>query len=149
MFIYGKMVANAIAVMSYLAEEPGRRAGSQEIARIRRLSQPLAAKILTQLATAGLILGQPGPGGGYTLARNPSEITLFEVASLFGQINPPELCPFGSGWCGHEAPCPMHDQIEAILESNLNFLHNNTLEKFVGKPATRMTHTDAPSTPGA
>ncbi len=149
MFIYGKMAANAIAVMSYLAEEPGRRAGSRDIAQIRRLSRPLTAKILTQLAAAGLVSGQPGPGGGYTLARNPSEITLFEIAALFGQINPPELCPFGAGWCGHEAPCPMHDQIEAILKSNLQFMHDNTLEKFVGKPATRTIQPQDPPTPAA
>ena len=146
MFIYGKMGANAIAVMSYLAEEPGRRAGSREVARIRKLSQPLTAKILTKLASAGLLTGQPGPGGGYTLARNPGEITLFEVASIFGQIAPPELCPFGSGWCGHEEPCPLHDQIEAILRANIRFMHDNTLAKFVGKPAARRARTNGSST---
>jgi len=149
MFIYGKMVANAIAVMSYLAAAPERRAGSQEIARIRRISQPLTSKILSQLAAAGLISGQPGPGGGYTLARNPAEITLFEVASLFGQIHPPELCPFGSGWCGHGDPCPLHDQITGILESNLKFMHDNTFEQFVGKSATRTTPANPSSTSAA
>ena len=53
MFIYGKTAANAIAVMSYLAAEPVRRAGSSEIAEARNLSQPLTAKLLTQFPQRG------------------------------------------------------------------------------------------------
>lgn len=83
MFIYGKTAANAIAVMSYLATDPARRAGSAEIADARSISRPLAAKILTQLATAGLVSGHPGPGGGYTLAQPADQIRLIDIASLF------------------------------------------------------------------
>lgn len=134
MFIYGKMSANAISVMSYLAEVPGRRAGSHEIAKVRKLSQPLTAKLLTQLASAGLVAGQPGPGGGYTLAKTPGEICLFDIASLFGQTEPPALCPFGPDWCGNGAPCPLHDKIASILDANHKFMQRNTLAEFVGKP---------------
>src|SRR5690606_8802872 len=98
MFIYGKTASNAIAVMSYLAADPARRAGSGEIAESRGISRALTAKLLTQLATAGLVEGQPGPGGGYTLAKPASEISLMAIASLFEQTDPPSLCPFGANW---------------------------------------------------
>src|SRR6185369_9079038 len=75
-FIYGKTAANAISVMSYLAADPSRRAGSGEIAAARGISQALTAKLLTQLASAGLVSGQPGPGGGYTLAKPARKISL-------------------------------------------------------------------------
>ncbi|NJL18928.1 MAG: hypothetical protein HC901_01050 [Bdellovibrionaceae bacterium] len=93
MFIYGKTAANAIAIMSYLAADPGRRAGSLEIAKSRRISRPLTAKLLTQLASAGLVSGQPGPGGGYTIARKPSTISLFDIVSLFEQTGAPRHLP--------------------------------------------------------
>ena len=86
MFIYGKTAANAISVMSYLADEPKRRAGSGEIAEVRGISRALTAKLLTQLASAGLVHGQPGPGGGYTLAREAKDICLLDIVSLFEQI---------------------------------------------------------------
>lgn len=133
MFIYGKMSANAISVMSYLAEAPERRAGSAEIAKARRLSRPLTAKLLTQLASAGLVEGQPGPGGGYTLAKRPEDICLFDIASLFGQTEPTDLCPFGPGWCGTGDPCPLHDKIAHTLATNRAFMERNTLRAFVGK----------------
>ncbi len=133
MFIYGKTSANAIAVMSFLAADPKRRAGSGEIARARKISRALTAKLLTQLATAGLVHGQPGPGGGYTLAKPAAKICLLDIASLFEQTEPPSLCPFGHDWCGKGDPCPMHDTIIGMVGQNRNFMETTSLALFVGK----------------
>lgn len=130
MFIYGKTASNAISVMSYLAARPGMRAGSGEIAEARSISQPLTAKLLTQLAAAGLVAGQPGPGGGYTLARPADTINLASIIRLFEQTELPSLCPFGPGWCGHGAPCPLHDAIGRLVESNQRFIEETSLAVF-------------------
>lgn len=130
MFAYGQTAANAIAVMSYLAADPSHRAGSAEVAAARGLSRPLAAKLLTQLATVRLVEGQPGPGGGYTLAKNPGEISLLDIASVFEQTDPPSVCPFGHGWCGTGAPCPLHDAIAALMTANRRFMEETRLSVF-------------------
>ncbi len=130
MFIYGKTAANAIAVMSYLAVDPARRVGSGEISKARRISQPLTAKLLTQLASAGLVAGQPGPGGGYTLAKSPNEICLLDIASVFEQTDAPSICPFGHGWCGKGDPCPLHDTIICVVDSNRKFMEETRLSVF-------------------
>ncbi len=130
MFIYGKTAANAIAIMSYLAADPEHRAGSREIATSRKISQVLTAKLLTQLASAGLVRGQPGPGGGYTLAQPPEGISLLAIASIFEQTNPPSVCPFGHHWCGKGDPCPLHDTLMKVLETNRYFLENTHLGVF-------------------
>ncbi|MFA7342710.1 MAG: Rrf2 family transcriptional regulator [Terrimicrobiaceae bacterium] len=140
MFIYGKTSANAIAVMSFLAAEPKKRAGSGEIAKARGISRALTAKLLTQLAAAGLVSGQPGPGGGYTLAKPARTICLLDIASLFEQIEPPSLCPFGHDWCGKGDPCPLHNMISGMIDSNRSFMKKTSLAIFDGKfpqlPAT-------------
>jgi Rrf2 family protein len=133
MFVYGKMAANAIAVMSYLAAIPGRKAGSGEIAQVRKLSSALTAKILTQLAAAGLVKGQPGPGGGYSLARAAKEVSLFDIASVFEKTATPSVCPFGEGWCGTGEPCPLHDKIHSVLRHHEKYIQNTRLSVFVKK----------------
>jgi Rrf2 family protein len=140
MFIYGKTSSNAIAVMSYLAAQPDRRAGSAEIAASRNVSKTLTAKLLTQLASAGLVTGQPGPGGGYTLAKDPHDISLLDIMSLFEQTNAPSLCPFGHGWCGNGAPCPLHDTLTGMVDDNLRFMRDTRLSVFLGhtKPTARL-----------
>jgi Rrf2 family protein len=136
MFIYGKTAANAIAIMSYLAAAPDRRAGSGEIARVRGISLALTAKLLTQLASAGLVKGQPGPGGGYTLARPAADICLLDIVSLFEQTDEPSRCPFGPDWCGKGEPCPLHDTILQMIENNRRFMETTTLAIFEAAPKT-------------
>src|SRR5262249_50053660 len=130
MFAYGQTAANAIAVMSYLAADPCRRAGSGEIAAARGISQALTAKLLTHLASARFVTGRPGPGGGYTLAKSPSEISLLDIASIFEQTDPPSLCPFGRGRCGQETPCPLHDAITGLLALNRQFMKETRFSVF-------------------
>ena len=135
MFIYGKTAANAIAVVSYLAADPERRSGSSEIAKSRGISRALTAKRLTQLAAAGFVSGQPGPGGGYTLAQPASKIRLFDIVTIFEQTGPSSVCPFGHGWCGTGDPCPLHDSIAKMTETNRIFRETTTLAAFNGKPS--------------
>ena len=136
MFVYGKTAANAIAVMSFLAEKPGDRAGSGEIAEARKISHALTAKLLTQLAAAGLVKGQPGPGGGYTLARDAKDISLLQIVVLFEQTGKPPLCPFGHDWCGQREPCPLHDAIVGMMERNQQFLEETRLSVFQTRTPT-------------
>lgn len=149
MFIYGKTSANAIAVMSYLAADPGRRSGSGEIAKSRGISRALTAKLLTQLAAAGLVSGQPGPGGGYTLAKPAREICLFDIVSLFEQTATASVCPFGQNWCGNGDPCPLHETITGMIAGNLVFMEKTSLavfeERASGKPAPRVKPRAFPS----
>lgn len=136
MIAYGKTAAGAIAAMTYLAaihHTPDKRAGSPVIAEARNLSRPLVAKLLTLLATARLVEGTPGPGGGYRLSRSPADISLYEIVSLFEKMDEPDLCPFGPGWCGKEAPCPLHDAIVGLHAQVMDFLRNTTLEAFAAK----------------
>jgi len=143
MFIYGKTAANAIAVMSYLASRPGHRVGSGEIAIARSLSRVLTAKLLTQLATAGLVKGQPGPGGGYTLGKDAADISLFQIVGLFEQTETPSLCPFGHGWCGNGEPCPLHDTLLKMQEQNQRFLEDTRLSLFLASGDKEKSGDDA------
>lgn len=131
MFIYGKMSSDAIAVASYLASQPDRLCGTAEISEARNLSRPLAAKLLTRLATAGIVEGRPGPNGGYKLARGADEITLDQIVELFEQTGTISFCPFGIDYCGPDNPrCPLHDQLVGLAEDGQRFLASTRLSIF-------------------
>jgi Rrf2 family iron-sulfur cluster assembly transcriptional regulator len=133
MFRYGKLARQAVSAMSYLAEKYRPDApyvSSSEVGRERKIPVALAAKLLSQMATAGLTHGTTGPGGGYRLARPPGEIRLAEIVSLFerGMDEPP--CPFGPGWCGSGDPCPLHHDFLRLEENGRRFLEQTTLGVF-------------------
>jgi Rrf2 family protein len=140
MFRYGKLSRQAVSAISYLAEKytPDAAAvSSAEVGRARKIPTALAAKLLSQMAGAGLTLGTTGPGGGYRLARAPEEIHLSEIVALFERAMHEFPCPFGEGWCGTGAPCPLHEDFLKLEENGRKFLEQTTLAVFAaGKSAT-------------
>jgi Rrf2 family protein len=70
----------AVTALAYLArEKPGSPVASGAIARAERIPDLFLLKVLLRLAQAGLVRSRRGPGGGYTLARNPKDITLLDI----------------------------------------------------------------------
>lgn len=134
MIAYGKTASNGIAAMSFLAEiynEETSHAGSGEIAKVRGISKALVAKLLTTLSTAGYVKGTPGPGGGYTLAKAPNQIRLYDIIVLFEKNDNDLICPFGPDWCGNNDRCPLHDEIAKQRDEAEAFLKGTTLQVFV------------------
>ena len=133
MFRYGKLARQAVSAISYLAEKHGPEApaaSSAEVGRARKIPTALAAKLLSQMAGAGLTTGTTGPGGGYRLARPPEEIRLSEIVALFERPMSEFPCPFGEGWCGTGDPCPLHNEFLKLEENGRRFLEQTTLAVF-------------------
>ncbi len=133
MFRYGKLARQAVSAISYLAQKYSPDApavSSAEVGRARKIPTALAAKLLSQMASAGLTVGTTGPGGGYRLARPPEQIRLSEIVALFERSMDEFPCPFGEGWCGTGDPCPLHYDFLKLEENGRQFLENTTLAVF-------------------
>jgi Rrf2 family iron-sulfur cluster assembly transcriptional regulator len=143
MFRYGKQSRQAVAAISYLAEKYAPNAAavsSAEVGRERNISVALAAKLLSQMATAGLTVGTTGPGGGYRLARPPSKIRLAEIVGLFERSVDELPCPFGTGSCGTHDHCPLHHDFIKLEDSGRQFLEKTTLKVFAQKNRAGRKH---------
>lgn len=79
----------------------------RDIAERTGLPQPYLEQILLALKGAGLVRSKRGVGGGYVLARPPSDITLGEiVAAVDGPIAAGDFgLPHEDGACDHEGQC--------------------------------------------
>ncbi len=131
--MYGKQTETAIAAMSRLAEvwDGGKtRLSAVEVADARGLPRAMVGKLLATLSQARLVIGAPGPGGGYALARVPKDICLADVAKLFEREDHSDLCPFGGGVCGVGAPCAIHDRLVRMQASVRKLLTETTFETF-------------------
>ena len=135
-----KFTQHAIAAVSRLAEvyqDEAEWLSAADIAESRRLRKPAAAKVLSVLAQENLVVGSPGPGGGYRLSRHPGQVTLWDVVSLF-ERDANMACPYGPGWCGNQAPCPMHDSLAALQSAVESYLRATTFEVFAHRPRPAM-----------
>jgi Rrf2 family transcriptional regulator, iron-sulfur cluster assembly transcription factor len=133
MIRFGKTAQTAISALSLLAEvyDDGKtKLSSLEIAQRRELPQPVVAKVLTIVSSLGLVDGSRGPGGGYWLKKKPAEISLLDIVAEFERADGGIMCPFGPNWCGHGAPCPMHDELAKQEATWTTYLRETKLSVF-------------------
>lgn len=132
--MYNRSTQDAISALSMLAEvyDGGETVlSAAEIAEKRNLPKPFVAKLLTVLSQARLVSSNRGPGGGYSLAVPPEQISFYDVARLFEREEHSLTCPFGRGYCGSTGnPCPLHSEIEALQNQIKNFLVNTRFDIF-------------------
>src|SRR5512143_299983 len=70
----------AVRAVLYLARlGQSERAATSQVAQEQNIPPSFLAKIISQLSIAGLLHTSRGARGGVTLAREPGEISLFEV----------------------------------------------------------------------
>jgi Rrf2 family protein len=131
--MYGKSTQTAIAALSRLAEvyDGGKtRLAAVDIADARGLQRPFVSKVLSALSQAGIIEGTRGPGGGFTFATHPKEVSLYDVFILFEREESSNLCPIGGGICGSGDKCPLHDRLVDVRKATDRVLHNTTFDAF-------------------
>jgi len=69
-----------LMALKYLAEHPETPAlSAKDVADAYGIPAQLLAKILQRLTKAGLLKSSAGMNGGYALARDPRQISAFEV----------------------------------------------------------------------
>ena len=103
----------ALRAVLHVARHPlTERATAREIASQQRIPLPFLAKILTRLASAGILETSRGVGGGVSLARPLNAISVLEVIEAIDgpvEVNPcvldPSACPFTQDCALHTVFC--------------------------------------------
>lgn len=105
----------ALRAVVYLADRSeSTPASAQEISAATRVSVGYLQKVLRVLARNGILTAQRGSGGGFTLAKVPSAISVLDV--LRASDTPSERierCPLGIP--GHTKLCALHRMIDDEL----------------------------------
>lgn len=89
----------ALHTMGLLASRPGDRVSTRELAARLKVSEAHLAKVMQRLGRAGLVRSQRGPKGGFSLQRNPDDITLLEVYEATEGTLREQRCLLGNPIC--------------------------------------------------
>lgn len=79
----------ALRMCCYLARK-GRRASTREIADASGASRQFLTQLAQPLRDAGIIDAKVGKGGGYTLAKDPGEVSVLAVMCAVDEATEPE-----------------------------------------------------------
>ncbi len=101
----------ALRAVVHLAQRGGKPAVAQDISEATKVPVGYLHKILRQLARSGILVAQRGVGGGFTLARVPTAISILDILRATDNVVPRiERCPLGIK--GHTTLCALHQMLD-------------------------------------
>ena len=101
------------------------------ISQRQQISLSYLEQLFGKLRRHELVESTRGPGGGYTLARNPSEITVAEIISSVDEPMDATHCGGKENCLGEAERCMTHDLWTALNVRMVEFLESVTLQKLV------------------
>lgn len=118
----------------WLAQRQGQAQKVREIAVGTRAAPGYLVKVLQNLAKAGILEGRRGSLGGFTLQRNPAELTVLDVLKAVDPLERIKTCPLGLPSHGREL-CPMHRRIDDAMASIEASFQASTIADLLKEPA--------------
>ncbi len=98
-----------------------------EIAQNEDVPKKFLEKIIQDLIRCGLVRSHRGPKGGYTLARDPDEVTFKDIVEAVDGPVSLNICVSETGECGMMPTCGMHWVWEEGQRRVMELFANTTL----------------------
>jgi Rrf2 family protein len=124
-----------VRAMIHIGSLPESRLASKEaIALAEAIPPSFMAKVLRRLVRGGLLRSSRGARGGFSLARDTSEITLLDIlAAIEGPIQLTD-CSGGAHGCAVSHECPASAVWPEVQQQMAMLLRETTLEALLSAP---------------
>lgn len=128
-----KLTDYALVVMSCMARSSNQASRTaRDLSRELHLPLPTVSKLLKELLQSGLLVSQRGVNGGYSLTREPHEISVAEIiAALEGPIALTECSTDATGLCSLEPCCAIKKNQQIISQAVRGVLDKLTLSDLI------------------
>ena len=124
----------AIRAMAYIAarENPAEPISAAEVAEAESIPPYYLAKVLQDLARAGVLSSVRGRGGGFKMLRAPEEVPVMEILEAVENVKKLTTeCVLGLDRCDEEVSCPMHTTWMTFRDRLLDQLVDMTVADLV------------------
>jgi Rrf2 family nitric oxide-sensitive transcriptional repressor len=129
-----KTAEYALRVAVCLAQSPDTPAAADELAEVTKIPRRYLHKVVQDLARGGLVRSQPGPGGGYSIAKSPKKITILDVVNAVAPLERIRHCPLGL--TSHTRLCPLHRELDKAYAETEKAFARVTLDQLLRSTST-------------
>jgi Rrf2 family protein len=120
-----------LGLMNLARRAPGQMAMIEEVSRAERIPKSFLAKIFQELARGGLVRSNRGAGGGFALARRPSQITVLEIIEAIEGKILFQRCKLAKPDCEHPGGCALCGLYEQAQDGVKDVFSRTTLRALV------------------
>jgi Rrf2 family nitric oxide-sensitive transcriptional repressor len=124
-----KTAEYALRAAVWLAQAPGAPASADQLAEVTKVPRRYLHKVLQDLVRGGLVRSQPGPGGGYALAKPAAKIMILDVVNATAPLERIKHCPLGLP--SHTRLCPLHKELDRVYATAEEALGKVTLAQLM------------------
>lgn len=124
------------AMLDMVLHDSGQPIKLESLAQRQGLSISYLERLAGKMRLKGLLKSVRGPGGGYRLARLPSEITVADIIDAVEEQIDATRC-HGKGNCHKGATCLTHHLWDELNQQVMQFLNTMTLSRLAGLPAVQ------------
>ena len=131
--MFSQTVEYALRAVVYLADQ-GEPRTTPQIAEVTTVPAPYLSKVLQSLNRAGIVRSLRGLHGGFELARDASELTIWDVVQGVEPIERIRTCPLELAAHGVHL-CPLHRRLDNALATVEQAFASTTLAEILAEPS--------------
>jgi Rrf2 family iron-sulfur cluster assembly transcriptional regulator len=120
-----------LGMMSLARRAPGQMAMIEEVSRTEKIPKSFLAKIFQNLVKAGLVRSIRGAGGGFSMVKSSSEITVLEIVEAIEGKIIFQRCMQDKPDCEHVGGCALCGLFEQAQDGVKDVLMRTTLSDLI------------------
>jgi Rrf2 family transcriptional regulator, nitric oxide-sensitive transcriptional repressor len=134
--MFSQTAEYALRAVVFLAESGETRYTTQAIAETTRIPPRYLAKVLQNLARAGVLVAQRGVYGGFILSRSSTEISVYDVIQAVDPLKRIYKCPLNLE-AHKDQLCPLHARLDASVAMIEEDLRGVSIANLLQRPTFR------------
>jgi Rrf2 family nitric oxide-sensitive transcriptional repressor len=138
----------ALRAIVFLADQEGAPRTTAQIAETTQVPAGYLAKVMQSLSRASVVNSQRGLNGGFTLAHDPTELSILEVVNAVDPIRRFPECPLGIPSHGQRL-CPLHYQLDQAAAMIEKMFGETMIAELLAVPRSRRPLCRFPAAPKA
>jgi Rrf2 family protein len=124
----------ALRAIVYLADQRDSPRTTAQIAEATQVPAGYLAKVMQALSRCRLVHSQRGLNGGFTLTRDPAQLSMYEVVSAVDPIRRFSECPLGLPTHSGDL-CPLHRRLEEAARMLEEQFTNTSIASLIDVPS--------------
>jgi Rrf2 family transcriptional regulator, nitric oxide-sensitive transcriptional repressor len=142
--MFSQTVEYALRAVVHLADQSPSARTTDQIATATLVPKAYLSKVLQGLCNAKIVQSRRGIGGGISLVKLPSELTILEVVNAVEPIGRIRECPLGLTAHGVRL-CPLHKRLDSALAMVEDAFRQTTLAEILAEPTKSRPLCEVPS----
>jgi len=132
--MFSQTVEYALRAVVQLAYAAPEASTTSTLAKVTQVPPAYLVKVLQALVRAGIVKSQRGIGGGVSLARDASRLTILDIVNAVDPIRRIKSCPLELATHGTKL-CPLHRRMDAALAQVEQAFRSTTLAEVLADPS--------------